>query len=363
MHVKMFVKKIRWYLRLLLPIGLLIYITTYTHLNPGHQNDDVRQVRFTENTEDNAEYVADHFEPLRTYLAGTDHSTKLTFRLLNNIPLLRQPSPCTQNTKLVVVVHSAPDHHILRDAIRHTWAAPGTFGDAHIVFIIGQPQNDSVQAAILAEVVQYDDIAQFDYVDTYHNLTYKHLLAYHWVIQNCIDVPSFIKCDDDIIINMYTVTKFLHRMQGRYNGYYCQKLENTKPIREGDYKVKVTKEEYPNDYFPTYCSGMVYIIDTKWLPLLYNAVSGMPYFWVDDAFVTGLLAARAEIGHDGFKQGYGQILISNTTDREKIEKNLFLWMENFKTEEMFVKMWQIIKDKWENTIKTENLEQTTHQQL
>jgi len=48
--------------------------------------------------------------------------------------------------------------------------------------------------------------------------------------------------------------------------------------------------------FPQYCAGIGYIVSTPLLPLLYNASKSTPFFWIDDVYVTGLLAKKLPAG-------------------------------------------------------------------
>ena len=44
--------------------------------------------------------------------------------------------------------------------------------------------------------------------------------------------------------------------------------------------------------FPQYCAGIGYIVSSPLLALLYNASLSTPFFWIDDVYVTGLLAKK-----------------------------------------------------------------------
>ena len=44
--------------------------------------------------------------------------------------------------------------------------------------------------------------------------------------------------------------------------------------------------------FPQYCAGIGYTLSSALLGLLYNASTTTPFFWIDDVYVTGLLAKK-----------------------------------------------------------------------
>ena len=50
--------------------------------------------------------------------------------------------------------------------------------------------------------MQYGDIIQADFLDTYRNLSLKDLALLEWTILHCPDVPFIFKGDDDIFLNV-----------------------------------------------------------------------------------------------------------------------------------------------------------------
>ena len=54
----------------------------------------------------------------------------------------------------------------------------------------------------------------------------------------------------------------------------------------------MSKEEWNEDQYPTYCSGSAYIMTTDVAKALYNASFYVPFFWIDDLYITGLLPRR-----------------------------------------------------------------------
>ena len=319
-----------------------VYMANQSELQPARVTANIR--------ERNVVYIADQSEPLRTYLAGAK-GVVLTRQLINGIPLLISPSVCSNTTQVVIFVPSTPNHHTLRHNIRQTWAAPGPYIRARVLFMLGHPQNNSTQTAILKEAERHDDIVQFDYVDAYRNLTYKQLLAYRWLVAHCAEVPLTLKCDDDVMINMYLLTKLVNHKPDILNGYYCQLFfqGDSEVLRSRRFKHDVTLEEYPGKFYPAYCSGFGYIIETRWLSLLLDAANGMPFFWIDDVFITGLLASRIGIRHVQFYDEYGYADVWNPTGKRTAENGLFVWMEGESKKNMTeTKYWRIILDRWAN---------------
>lgn len=56
-------------------------------------------------------------------------------------------------------------------------------------------------------------------------------------------------------------------------------------------------QEYPHKYFPRYCYGWAVIMSPDVVANLYAQSRKAPYFWVDDVFVTGMLAQKISAKH------------------------------------------------------------------
>jgi len=62
-------------------------------------------------------------------------------------------------------------------------------------------------------------------------------------------------------------------------------------MREGKWKVE--KSEWAEDFYPTYCSGSAFVMSPDVVVALHRVSYSVPFFWVDDFYLTGLLALRA----------------------------------------------------------------------
>ena len=51
----------------------------------------------------------------------------------------------------------------------------------------------------------------------------------------------------------------------------------------------MSREEYPKELYPAYCSGAGYLITKDLVPVLYDAALHVRTFWVDDTFISGML--------------------------------------------------------------------------
>lgn len=137
-----------------------------------------------------------------------------------------------------------------------------------------------------------------NFPEAYRNLPYKHVMALRWAANhNCIQTKFIIKMDDDIVVDLYRLTKYLHSLETRYygqpirhflGGYVFSKVV---PIRKHQNKWFVTNEEFSGDMYPDYLSGWLYVTTPYTAKLLTAAASkaDAKIFWIDDTWITGIL--------------------------------------------------------------------------
>lgn len=139
---------------------------------------------------------------------------------------------------------------------------------------------------------------QGDYGDHYNLLSYKALSSLYWVTRNCAHVPWTLHVDDDILIDTFLLQQFIHGMKDspQRNALHCRKMDEAVQ-REGRWRV--SRFEFSESRYPPFCQGAVWLLPTDQVPKLLRAASYVNFLWVDDAYVTGLLAAHANISiHD-----------------------------------------------------------------
>lgn len=208
---------------------------------------------------------------------------------------------CTRNKSdpfLVIFVHSAPVNFVKRKGIRDTWANISEVYNNVIltVFLLGKTRNVLVQNKIEKEAQEYGDIVQSSFIDSYRNMTYKHIMGLRWVSQHCKTTSFVVKTDDDVLLHPYKLVNVLTGKMNRHdhiiqnNAIYCYVAMNVSAIRDERSKYYVTKEEYPHLKYPTYCLGYAYITTPSVVKQLYQLSVQTPFFWIDDVFVTGILA-------------------------------------------------------------------------
>lgn len=116
-------------------------------------------------------------------------------------------------------------------------------------------------------------------------------------------MPWTLHSDDDTHIDIFLYYHALQLLDAKSKqNFVCSHMYGP-ALRWGRYKVRY--EEYPAKDYPLYCSGGVWFLQTNLIKRLLLARETVPFLWVDDAYVTGLLAKRAGIGQLPFQKFYG----------------------------------------------------------
>lgn len=209
---------------------------------------------------------------------------------------------------LLVFVHSAPSNFRKRNVIRSTWGKEENLsrGPMRVIFMIGSVTDPDVQRHIQAENKLHHDIVQGNFIDSYRNLTYKHVMGLKWITYFCRQARFIFKTDDDIFVDIFQMAAFLEDTFGRSGGVgnlmICYLVRSPHVKRTQRSKWRVSFKEYPDRRYPTYCSGWGVLMSPDVVFKLYLLSSKVPYFWVDDVHITGTLAQKVGVSHVDFTE-------------------------------------------------------------
>lgn len=222
---------------------------------------------------------------------------------------------------LVALVHSSPKNFLKRDVIRKTWGALRTVNgySVIVVFILGLVNDSTVDRLLHNEYRIHKDLVSAKFVDSYHNLTYKHLTSYKWVLKFCNTTKLVMKADDDAFIDIFRTVNVLKQTfypsgdglsasSSQLPNYTPANIiacslfpEGTPPKRQG--KWALTLSQYPYHTYPAYCSGVAYfftldiafdIFEAAHRIKQSKAVETLP---IDDVFLTGIVSAYLNLKH------------------------------------------------------------------
>jgi len=244
------------------------------------------------------------------------------------------------NIALVTIIHTAVQNDDARRVIRDTWGNPTMPGvNTRLVFLTGRSEDPEEEAALKAEAHQFGDIVQGDFMDTYHNLSYKNIFGKLWVSEFCEQAEFVVKTDDDMFIDLYA-TYNVTRQYLKHPKYLqdefilCPKWYGMTVLREGKWAASyedISKEEGDKGY-PTYCTGWIYIVNPGTAGRISEVAQTTKFFWIDDAWVTGYLPKALGIEHidliEFFVMELERIILSKSVQNPEIYHRDYLAAPN-----------------------------------
>ena len=161
--------------------------------------------------------------------------------------------------------------------------------------MVGHPENKKLTEALREEGEQQGDLLQGDFVDSYRNLTTKHLFALSWAALQCNTASWVLKTDDDQFVDTLHLPQLLRELRTSPDDqlFLCQILRRG-PERDPGSKWYISEEEYPSSSYPPYCAGWAYLTTLPTIQALLKAAPSLTHLWIDDLFVTGLLASTLD---------------------------------------------------------------------
>lgn len=215
--------------------------------------------------------------------------------------------------RLVYVVKSALHHFQQRKAIRNSWGFERRFSDVPIrtIFMLGTNPNDAeLQSKIEEEIVEYGDIVQAKFIDSYYNNTIKTMMGFNWIMSNCLNSKFYMFADDDMYISTRSVLRFLRDPTNYPNGkenlaatdyelpedvrLFSGFVFVSSPHRHLSSKWYVPLSEYPYHLWPPYVTAGAFILSREALIDMYYASMYTKHFRFDDIYL-GLVAKKAGI--------------------------------------------------------------------
>lgn len=207
--------------------------------------------------------------------------------------VLEPRNVCDEGHLLVVYVHSDVRNFDRRAVIRKTWGNTSIYTDIQmkLFFFVAMSQRGEDDDVLRAEARENDDIIQLGFIEHYHNMTYKAIGALKWLVTRCKTVTYLLKTDDDTFVNTFALFKHIEALSEDHlyvSGLLvCCRGHLKLVYRYG--KWAVNRTEYPDDYYPHYCSGIAYILTADVARAIYRTSAHVPYFWIDDVYVTGMI--------------------------------------------------------------------------
>ena len=206
---------------------------------------------------------------------------------------------------LLILVPSVPSSVKQRKAIRETYGSlsndrvteiNGTYirHTVRVVFLFGTSASRRVPLDFVKnEHWKYDDIVQYDFEDSYYNLSMKILHGFKWISEHCNNSTYVLKIDEDTFVNTALLLQYLDKSSSTPDGavYGCI-YRHRRVLRYGKWKVPTSS--FPRSIYPDYVSGTAYILTSELIPRIVELARHYrsPLVTVEDAFITGILATE-----------------------------------------------------------------------
>lgn len=218
--------------------------------------------------------------------------------------LLNQKDVCKdQDVLLLLFVKSSLENVSRRQAIRSTWGnetyARHELGVVvKVVFAMGvHKDNGFLQKDLHEEHANHGDLIQQDFLDTFHNLTVKLLLQFHWTHENCAHAHFLMSADDDVFIHMPNLVRYLQdlKRQNVRDFWVGHVHRGAPPIRSKSSKYYMPFDMYQWSSYPDYTAGAGYVVSGDVAAKIYQATLSLnASMYIDDVFM-GICAITAGI--------------------------------------------------------------------
>ena len=165
-----------------------------------------------------------------------------------------------------------------------------------LVFLLGATSSKNQQAMLEKESRQHGDIVQEDFVDSYRNLTLKSVAMLKWVNLHCSSATFVLKSDDDMYVNVTNLLSALRRERESRPAFVLGHVfTGARPVLDKKSKWYTPKEDFDENVYPRYTSGTAYSMTLTAARRLYQASAQIPFFWLEDIYITGLCRRKADM--------------------------------------------------------------------
>jgi len=205
---------------------------------------------------------------------------------------------------LLLVIKSSPENYDRREVLRNTWAKERLQNGVWIrrLFISGTKESGFAKKRLnkLLELEQRknDDILQWDFHDSFYNLTLKQILFLEWMERNCPHARFLLNGDDDVLANTDNMVQYLQNLEnndGSKHLFTGHLIHYVGPIREQRSKYYIPVQVHESESYPPYCGGGGFILSGHTALVIYNMSHHIPILPIDDVYM-GMCLEKAGLG-------------------------------------------------------------------
>ncbi|KAL2083173.1 hypothetical protein ACEWY4_020946 [Coilia grayii] len=222
-----------------------------------------------------------------------------------------QPHVCQDGGPfLLLAIKSLAPHFDRRQAIRESWGRVGRMANRTVatVFLLGgataADHFPDLSAMLRYENQQHADLLQWDYRDTFFNLTVKEVLFLDWLSSRCPGASFIFKGDDDVFVNTPRILDFLKGLtpDKARDLFVGDVITNAGPHRDKRVKYFIPESMFVGMY-PAYAGGGGYLYSGDLARRLLAASNRVALYPIDDVY-TGMCLRKLGLApekHKGFR--------------------------------------------------------------
>ena len=202
--------------------------------------------------------------------------------------------------ELLVIVTSHPGNANLRNAFRRALPKQELVKfNIRRLFLLARIDPNQMgyrrveQLVIEEEHLAHNDIVQGDFTESYHNLSYKHVMGLKYATHFCRQAELILKMDDDIAVDVFQLLRLVRdlSLSGMQMAGALMTGDELNPVRDRNSKWYVSRDDYASSRYPPFVSGWAYVTTIEAARQLVRHGESSPFFWIDDIYVTGMLAS------------------------------------------------------------------------
>lgn len=288
----------------------------------------------------------------------------LLYRHCKSFPMLLDvPNKCggahnSADVFLLLVIKSSPENYDRREVLRKTWAQERLHKGVWIrrVFIIGTTRSGfekrRLNRLVKLENNENKDILQWDFNDSFFNLTLKQILFLEWMERRCPHARFLLNGDDDIFANTFNMIEYLQGQEdndGSRHLFTGHLIQNVGPIRNPSSKYYVPVQIQESDNYPPYCGGGGFLLSGFTARTIYNMSHSVILLPIDDVYM-GMCLEKAGLkptSHFGVRTAGLNVPAENVDKFDPCYYREIILVHRFMPHMIFV-MW--------NEIQTPNLQ-------
>lgn len=269
--------------------------------------------------------------------------------------LINHPEKCADGeVHLLMVIKSVIEQHDRREAVRKTWGKEHTVDGKKIrtLFLLGTPNigkdTKNLQKLIEYEDQIYKDILQWDFMDTFFNLTLKEVNFLKWFNIYCPGVQFIFKGDDDVFVNTHNLLELISFKVDEGNEanlFVGDTISKAIPIRNRQSKYYIPKELYDKPY-PPYVGGGGFLMSSHLARRLFVVSGELELYPIDDVFL-GMCLKKLSVApemHSGFRTfGITRHRVSPMNREPCFYKHLIV-VHKLSAQEL-LRMWSVVNNK------------------